>query len=122
MAGDMRTNPGVLVRQILARPEVTKGRYASVWSETISLQELLSIWSTVTGKEAVYVEVSPDTYAAMWGAGGQELVEMYKFCEAVDDWAEHRGTDLLSAEDLGIEKGELVGMQEALESLKNLLI
>ena len=122
MAGDMNINPGVVVRQILAHPEKSKGRYATVWSEIISMQELLDIWSTVTGKEAVYVQVPADTFATMWGAGGRELAEMFKFCEAVSDWTEHRRTELLSVEVLGIEKGELIGMQQSLESLKALLI
>ena len=117
----MDVNPGIVVRQILANPEKSKGRYATVWSETISMQKLLDIWSSVTGQETVYVEIEATAFATMWGPGGHELAEMFKFCEAVDDWTDHRKGELVSAEDLGINKGELVGMQQSLEKLKPLL-
>ena len=156
MAGDMTVNPGIVVRQILAHPEKSKGRYASVWSgkssspvksvlsvqifetkslqipdntleltgasETITMKELLKIWSRVTGKEGVFVQVSPESFAEMWGEpGGKELADMYEFCQFVTDWGVHRQGNLLTPEDLGIKKGELVGMERALEGLKAML-
>ena len=122
MAGDMRVNPGIVVRQILANPEKSKGRYTSVWSETITMKELLMIWSKVTGKEGVFVQIAPESFAEMWGEpGGKELADMYKFCEYVTDWGLLRQGNLLTPEDLGIQKGELVGMERALEGLKAML-
>lgn len=45
MSGDMTKAPGVWARQILAKPELTHGKYAAVCTEVITLGGALSQWA-----------------------------------------------------------------------------
>ena len=49
------------------------------------------------------------------------MATQYKFGAESGNWDQY-GVDLLSEEELGIQKGELVGLEETLEGLKASLL
>lgn len=116
VAGDMAVTPGIWVRQILANPAKTKGRYAMVATEFLSFGEILRIWSEVTGRPSVYLEVGGKEYEEIWGVLGKELLDQLKFGELNPHWID--SYDALSAEELGITLDGAFGCRAAFESLK----
>lgn len=121
--GDMTKNPGIWVRQILANPQKTRGKYLAVITDDTTTGEMLQIWSKVTGKEAVYVEITLEQYANVFGIAGEELGSQYKFNEAVPDWsADHtEAGNFVTRAEIGIQDSEVVDFEGALQDLKALL-
>lgn len=119
VAGDVNVNVGVFVAAILAKPEISlPAKTAFVQSEGIPCKQALEIWSEVTGKPSVYVEVSPETYDALWPSWGGEMAKQLKWGETVKNWGSLR-EGVLMGSDLGIE-GQLVGLKGCLQNLKGL--
>jgi hypothetical protein len=116
----MTVSTGIWVRQILANASNTKGKYAHVCTEFLSFGEMLEIWSTVTGKSAVFVECSAEEYEELWGVAGKEIAQQMKYGETVTDWDANAVGGFVSKKDLGIT--EDIGFKTSLESLKQLLI
>ncbi|ORY04863.1 hypothetical protein BCR34DRAFT_591066 [Clohesyomyces aquaticus] len=121
VSGDMNVTPGVWVRQILANPELSKGKYTMVAPEVLSFAEMLKIWSEVTGRPAVYVECSFEAYEELWGIGGKEIGVQFKYGEVVSDWTKTTSEGFVSMKELGITEEEAPGMKKALEGLKAFL-
>jgi len=72
----------------------------------------------VTGKPSVYVEVSLETYDALWPSWGGERAKQLKRGETVENWGSLR-EGVLMGSDLGIE-GPLVGWKGCLQNLEGL--
>lgn len=119
LAGDLTTTPGVWVRQVLATGHKAYGRYANVALEKWSFQQMLDVWSEITGRRAVFVETTSDSWAKMWGPLGEELARQLKFGEMCDPWEET--DEFISPAELGIREEEVIGFRGALEKLKDLL-
>lgn len=119
VAGDMNINPGLWVKHILANPQKSLGKYAHVYTEVISFEDILKVWSEVTGKQVVYVECSEKDYVKIWGVLGEELVAQLKFGETVKDWNTGAKTGFVTAEELGIK--DAIGLKAAFENLRPLL-
>jgi hypothetical protein len=119
VSGDMNVNPGLWVRAILEKGSVTYGKYSFVAPETLSFEQILTIWGEVAGKETTLVEVSREEFLKLWGHFGDEMTDQLKFGETVTDWA--TGLPVLTAKDLGVD-GEMVGLKGALEGLKQFLL
>ncbi|KAF2688511.1 NAD(P)-binding protein, partial [Lentithecium fluviatile CBS 122367] len=116
VAGDMTVTPGIWVRQILANPSLTHTKYANVAPETLSFGEMLDMWSEVTGRQGVYLQVSPQDYEKAWGVGGAELADQLVFGEQVADWNE--GVQAVGMSELGIKEEEVPGLKATIEGLK----
>lgn len=119
----MTKDPGIWARQILAKPELTHGKYAAVCTEVITLGEALSQWSTVSGQKGVYVQVKPEVVGSLYGLAGEEAVTGVLFGEAVPDWFGHvkdRGL-FVTKEQLEISSDEISNFKESLESIKEFL-
>jgi hypothetical protein len=110
-------NPGIWVRQAIANTPKSFEKYANIALEKWSFQEMIDVWSEVTGKKGVFVECSPGTYETFWGAAGHELYLQFKFGEQVDPWAENE--EFISAQELGIDEKEVVGFRGTIERLKS---
>lgn len=115
---------GVWVRQVLANPQKSIGKYATVATEVLTFEQMLAAWSEVTGKPAVFVETSVEEYERIWGIPGREIAMQLKFGEQIDDWYEaYRGKGgVLTQEELGIKPEEVSGFKYALEQVKSLLL
>ena len=116
VAGDMAQTPGVWVRQILANPSLTHGKYANVAPEVLSFGEMLKIWSEVSGRRGVYVQASAKKFEEIWGVAGAELADQLVFGEVVSDWTV--GLEMVGMEALGITKEDAPGFKATLEGFK----
>ncbi|KAF7558098.1 hypothetical protein G7Z17_g22 [Cylindrodendrum hubeiense] len=94
-SGDMSVNPGIWVRQILAKGASTFGKYSNVALEKLTFQEMIDIWSEVTGKKGVYIPCTIDQYAT-----------------------EKEGH--LGVKELDLDVNEVVGFRGVMEKLKGL--
>lgn len=118
LSGDMTVNPGIWVRQVLATGTKAYGKYSNVALEKWTFQEMIDVWSEITGKQGVYMETTIDAYTKLWGAAGNELGLQFKFGEMCDPWEERE--DFISPEELGIDRNEVVGFRGTIEGLKHL--
>ncbi|KAI1073533.1 NAD(P)-binding protein [Whalleya microplaca] len=116
VSGDMSVNPGIWVRQAIAHAPATYGKYANVALEKLTFQEMIEQWSEVTGKEALFLECTAESYTKLWGPLGQELSLQFRFGELCDPWEETE--EYVSAKDLGIDPDEVVGFKGTIEGLK----
>jgi hypothetical protein len=84
--------------------------------------DYLQAWIDVTGRRATYLQVSQPDYEAVWGKEfGEEMALGLNLSEAESDWTAAHKADVITAEDLGIKEGELVGLRETLEREKHRL-
>ncbi|KAF5007495.1 hypothetical protein FDECE_6183 [Fusarium decemcellulare] len=123
ISGDMTVTPGIWVRQILANPTLTLGKYASVEIEYLTYAEMVKIWSKVTGKRVVYLEVTPEEYEEFWGLVGNEFSLQLKFNSFIGpNWTNLVKDKFVTKEQLRIKPSEAVGFRETLELLKSQLV
>jgi hypothetical protein len=114
----MTVNPGIWVRQVLATGEKAYGKYANVALEKWTFQQMMDVWSEITGKQGVYMETTIDAWTKLWGPAGNELGLQFKFGEMCDPWEETE--EFISPEELGIDKNEVVGFRGTIEGLKHM--
>lgn len=61
------------------------------------------------------MQVGQDTYESVWGKEfGEELAVMFRSFEPESDWGKPYGGDVVTAEDLGIKREDLLGLKETL--------
>jgi hypothetical protein len=116
LSGDMSINPGTWVRQVLANRDKAYGKYANVALERWTFQEMVDVWSEITGKKCVFAEISIDAVTKLYGTMGTELALQFKFGEACDPWEVTE--DHISPEELGIDRNEVVGFRGTIEGLR----
>lgn len=118
LAGDMTVNPGIWVRQILAKGAPTFGKYVNMGLEKWSLQHMLDVWSEVTGKKALYVQCSIDDFTAMFGPAGNEYALQLQYGERCDPWEVN--DDFIGEKELELDLNEVIGFRGVMEKLKHL--
>ena len=122
-AGYLEHNVGLFVAAILNKPEVsTPAKIAFAQSETISMEEVLKIWSEVTGKRVTWLQCSVEEYEQIYGVYGKEIGAQWALFGGREDgkWdAKHEG-QMISTSDLGLD-GKLMGLKEAFEKDKERL-
>ena len=82
--------------------------------ETLSIGEILEIWSEVTKRPAVYVQVSSlQEFDNVWPKWGNELGIMMQFWEEYGEnsWS---GEEILTSKELGIKEA-FIGIRETFE-------
>jgi hypothetical protein len=114
----MTVNPGIWVRQVLATGARAYGKYANVALEKLTFQEMIDIWSEVTGKKGVLIETTIETWTKLWGPAGNELGLQFKFGELCDPWEVDE--TFISPEELSIDQNEVVRFRGTIEGLKHL--
>lgn len=117
LSGDMTVNPGIWVRQVLATGRKAYTKYSNVALEKWTFQEMIDVWSEITGKKGVFLETTIDAWTKLWGPAGNELGLQFKFGEMCDPWEETE--DFISPEELGIDRNEVVGFRGTIEGLKH---
>lgn len=115
-AGDVSVNPGIWVRQILASGSKARGKNVNLALEKLTFQEMMDIWSEVTGKKGTVMTCSLDDYKKIWGVAGYEFGLQLQFGELCDPWAETK--DFVTPKELGIKPEEVVGFRGTIEGLK----
>jgi hypothetical protein len=84
--------------------------------------DYLQAWSDATGRRATYVQVSQPEYEDIWGKEfGEEMGLGLRVSEAESDWTAAHKRDVVTAAELGIQEGELVGLRATLEREKHRL-
>lgn len=112
----MSVNPGIWVRQALATGDKAYGKYANVALEKWTFQEMIDVWSEITGKRCVFTEITPEAATKLYGPMGTELALQFKYGEVCDPWEVTK--DHISPEELGVDANEVVGFRGTIEGLK----
>lgn len=121
MAGDVSVNIGLYVAAILRNPSVSlPAKYIFLITESISFADATKVWSEVTGKEAVYVEVSAEKFDILFPKFGGELAAQMKWGEALEEWSSLK-EGMVSGRELGVDEKGLVGFKAFLEGVKGSL-
>jgi hypothetical protein len=115
LSGDMSVNPGIWVRQTILSGAKAYGRYANVALEKWTFQQMVDVWSQVTGKKCVFSQISSEAVTKLYGDVGAELALQFKYGEACDPWEETE--EHISPEELGIDRKEVVGFKGTIEGL-----
>lgn len=76
---------------------------------------MLDLWSEATGKDAVFVQISPEDYEKLWPFWGTEMAIMYRFWEKAgqNSWTAV-GEDVITIEQLGLEHSDFVSTKDAM--------
>jgi hypothetical protein len=122
-AGSAYHNVGIFVRAILAHPEAClPAKYVMVATDELTMPEALKMWSQVTGKPAQFATISLDGFTELNGVFGEEVGLQYRMHEVQPDMAKPYRTHLVTMEDLGIDKVDLIDHKRALELNKEILL
>lgn len=87
------------------------------------MRDYLQAWIDVTGRRTTYAQISQSEYESLWGKEfGEEMVVMFKTFEVGNkDYDRAHRPNVISAEDLGIAKEDLIGHKTTLEREKHRL-
>ncbi|KAK5651926.1 hypothetical protein OQA88_11585 [Cercophora sp. LCS_1] len=118
LSGDMTVNPGVWVRQVLATGHKAYRKYANVALERWTFQQMIDVWSEITGKKGVFIETTAEAWTRLWGPAAAELSLQFKYGELCDPW--EVTDEFISPAELGIDENEVVGFRGTIEGLKHL--
>lgn len=118
LSGDMSVNPGIWVRQAIASGDKAYGKYANVALEKWTFQEMVDVWSEITGKKCTFTQITTEAVTKLYGDAGNELAMQFKYGEECDPWEET--DEHISPEELGIDRNEVVGFRGTIEGLKKM--
>ncbi|KAK4499320.1 hypothetical protein PRZ48_009833 [Zasmidium cellare] len=111
------TNIGPFVIAALQQPSKTlPGKYVSATIENTSMRKLLDDWSEASEKEAIYIEVSMETYDRLWPGWGLVEGEYLKFSAEFGERAWPM-EGVLTGRDLGVEVGGMKGVLGTLRGM-----
>jgi len=99
--GDISKNLGLFTSAILAKPQVSQGKYVLGRVETTTMGDMLQAWGEVTGKQTAYVQTSSEDFNAVWPMWAEEMGLMVLFWNEYGEksWS---GEDFLTSKELGI--------------------
>ncbi|KAF4819927.1 NmrA-like family domain-containing protein 1 [Colletotrichum tropicale] len=120
-AGDVNYNTGVMVESILQAGANSHGKVAILVTEYISFMDMIRLWEKVTGKDAVYVELSDEAVAKLWGVAGEEIAAQFRWSELFPNWERVAGSEIITLDTLGV-KEKLVGVEALLGKLRDSLV
>lgn len=114
-------NVGVLARVILAQPQLTLGgKYVYGKVDVLTTGDFLKLWEDVTGKNAAYVQVTPEAYRTLWGPlWGDEVAVMLRWWEheKINGYTVADGSVVLEPADLGLKREDLGDTREAMAAI-----
>lgn len=113
--GDHRVNVGIFVQAIIAKPDLTQGRYVLAEVGTSKNSGVLGEFGKVTGFPVQYLTISVEEYDQLFPNWGQEMGVMLQFWEEAGNksWSK-KGVTPLRKEDLDIAPSSLVGLEATL--------
>lgn len=99
--GDISKNLGHFTSAILAKPQVSQGKYVLGRVEMTTMGEMLKAWGEVTGKQTAYVQTSHAEFNAVWPMWAEEMGLMMQFWH---DYGENSwsGENFITSKELGI--------------------
>ncbi|KAM6516755.1 hypothetical protein FALCPG4_014928 [Fusarium falciforme] len=120
LAGDLDTNTGIVVEALFKAGAKAFDRIAMGTTDLRPISDLAVVYEKVTRKPTRYVEVSDDTFEALYGIYGRELAAQMRWSESVTDWENLDPGRVISHQELGVE-GKLVNFEEALIAARDKL-
>ncbi|KAK2045186.1 NmrA-like family protein [Colletotrichum somersetense] len=121
VAGVSELNTGIVVRAILAQAEKSFGKFVPVLTDLIPWSTIVEGLSKVTGKAAVYAELSDEAAVKIYGpVFGADMSKQFRFSEQHPDWYGYHPKSTVTIKDLGIE-GDVYGWEKGLEYYKTRL-
>lgn len=113
LLGDEKVNPGLFVRAILERPDLTlPAKAVAGVDEQLSFTEVARAYGAARGIKVQCVQVSKDDYTEIWPAWGELMDLSHAYVEFMDAKGfSSVDEEVLSKEDLGLEG--LIGTVEA---------
>ncbi|KAK1968682.1 NmrA-like family protein [Colletotrichum sublineola] len=118
VAGVVELNTGIVVKAVLAQAEKSFGKFVPVLTDLISWSAIAEGWGKVTGKVAVYAELSDEAAVKMYGpVFGADMAKQLRFSEQHPDWYSYHPESTVTIKDLGIE-GDVFGWERGLEYYK----
>ncbi|KAF5485407.1 NmrA-like family domain-containing protein 1 [Colletotrichum siamense] len=121
ISGDAQNNSGIVVRGILEAGAKAYGKVAVCVTDYKPMAQLVDVFEKVTGKPAVYFEISDSDMAKIWGDFGAELAAQLRFSEKFPDWNSLASGRIISLEELGVQ-GKLINFEQALTALKDQIV
>lgn len=117
-AGDINVNTGIMTSSIIDQPHLTlPGKYVVLQTDELSLEEQAKLWSEISGKPAICVQIDPEDYVKIWGGFGVELdLNMQLFRRLPVGLFNNAVPGSLSIEKLGVTD-KLHNTRKALETL-----
>ncbi|KAG8167697.1 hypothetical protein KVR01_003386 [Diaporthe batatas] len=111
--GDEKVNPGLFVRTILDRPDLTlPAKVVAGMDEQLALSEIARVYGAAQGINVRSVQITKADYEKLWPAWGELMDVSHSYMEVMDGKGfTSVDEDVLSKEDLGV-KG-LIGTAQA---------
>lgn len=118
MLGDERTNPGLFVRAVLDRPDLTlPAKAVAGVDEQLSFAEAARAYGAAHDIKVRCVQIPSTDYRELWPGWGELMDVSHSYIEVMDGKGfSSVDEDVLSKEDLGV--GGLVGTAEAFAAHK----
>ncbi|GAD93151.1 hypothetical protein NECHADRAFT_97421 [Paecilomyces variotii No. 5] len=116
--GDTAENLGAFVKAILDQPGKTgKGKTVFAYIERTTLGEILQSWARVHGVKAQYVQVSKETYCALFGRQAKEMDLGMTFWDHArnKDWTATNG--IMTYRAIGVDLSRLLGPEQSMAML-----
>lgn len=121
LAGDLKTNCGVVVEGILKAGPKAFGKIAICVTDYVPFKEVVVEFEKVTGKAAVYCEIPDSDCGKLWGPFGLELASQLRWGEHYSDWQTFDAERVISLEELGVHR-KVVHFKQAMRDLKDKLV
>lgn len=85
-----------MVESILEIGAQTHGKIAVLVMDYRSFTDMARIWEKITGKSAVYVELSDEDITKVWGTAGEEIAAQSRWSESFPSWERVAGRELIT--------------------------
>lgn len=105
LAGDEKTNTGLFVKAILARPDqALPGRTAAVLEKNQAYDDLSRVYAEAQGIKTRCVQIPQSDFLRLWPFFGGLMDTTYRYLDLVDGKGFVNGDEhILTGEDLGVE-------------------
>lgn len=106
------------MERILENGTQAHGKIAVLVTDYLSFTDMAQLWEKITGKKAVYAELSDEAITKVWGTAGQEIAAQFRWSESFPSWERVAGRELITLDELGVQE-KLVRSEAVLNSLKS---
>ena len=107
-----------MVESILETGARAHGKIAVLVTDYLSFTDMAQLWEKITGKSAVYVELSDEDIIKVWGTAGEEIAAQFRWSESFPSWERVAGRELITLDELRVQE-KLVRSETVLNSLKS---
>ena len=113
--GDTTNDVGAYVSAIIANPHITTpAQYVLIETDWQTIEYVMNVLSTSTGREAMFLRTSIAQYKHLFGLWGQMMGEMMRFWTEFGErsWSKY-GPDVITGKQLGIVEGDFLAAPNA---------